>query len=219
MTSTVTLDPEPIPLDVKVVLFGDRELYYLLAADDPDFRAASSRCRPTSTTTSTARRRATTPIARLIGSIVKEHGLKPLDRGGVGARHRAGARLADDRDKLSMLVETHPRHRARGATIGRAGQAQLVTRDGRGAGHRRADPPRPTVCATAAQRDDPARHRADRHRGQQRRPDQRPVGAAARRLSRSGGRAGSPRACGSAPAASSTSSARSSSAGRCIPRA
>src|SRR5690606_38462768 len=35
---TQTLDPEPIPLDVKVVLFGDRELYYLLAAYDPDFR-------------------------------------------------------------------------------------------------------------------------------------------------------------------------------------
>ena len=35
--STQTLDPEPIPLDVKVVLFGDRQLYYLLAANDPDF--------------------------------------------------------------------------------------------------------------------------------------------------------------------------------------
>ena len=28
--STQTLDPEPIPLEVKVVLTGDRELYYLL---------------------------------------------------------------------------------------------------------------------------------------------------------------------------------------------
>src|SRR6185503_9243332 len=27
--STQTLDPEPIPLDVRVVLFGDRELYYM----------------------------------------------------------------------------------------------------------------------------------------------------------------------------------------------
>ena len=35
--STQSLDPEPIPLDVRVVLFGDRELYYLLAAHDPDF--------------------------------------------------------------------------------------------------------------------------------------------------------------------------------------
>ncbi len=37
LISTQSLDPEPIPLDVKVVLFGDRELYYMLAAHDPDF--------------------------------------------------------------------------------------------------------------------------------------------------------------------------------------
>ena len=29
--------PEPIPLDVKVVLVGDRQLYQLLMANDPDF--------------------------------------------------------------------------------------------------------------------------------------------------------------------------------------
>ena len=32
VVATQTLDPEPIPLDVKVILFGDRELYYLLSA-------------------------------------------------------------------------------------------------------------------------------------------------------------------------------------------
>ena len=36
LTSTVSLEPDAIPLDVKVVLFGDRLLYYLLAAFDPD---------------------------------------------------------------------------------------------------------------------------------------------------------------------------------------
>ena len=37
LISTVSLDPEPIPLDAKVALVGDRTLYYLLAAYDPDF--------------------------------------------------------------------------------------------------------------------------------------------------------------------------------------
>jgi len=32
MSSTVSLEPEPIPLDLKVVLLGDRQIYYLLAA-------------------------------------------------------------------------------------------------------------------------------------------------------------------------------------------
>jgi predicted ATP-dependent protease len=36
LTSTVSLEPDPIPLDVKVVLFGSRLLYYLLVALDPE---------------------------------------------------------------------------------------------------------------------------------------------------------------------------------------
>ncbi len=37
LVSTVSLEPQPIPLDVKVVLLGDRLLYYLLYQYDPDF--------------------------------------------------------------------------------------------------------------------------------------------------------------------------------------
>ena len=35
--STVSLEPEPIALDVKVVLIGERWLYYLLSDRDPEF--------------------------------------------------------------------------------------------------------------------------------------------------------------------------------------
>nr|MBS0019715.1 AAA family ATPase [Gammaproteobacteria bacterium] len=37
LVSTVSLEPEPIPLKVKVVLIGERMLYYLLQALDPEF--------------------------------------------------------------------------------------------------------------------------------------------------------------------------------------
>jgi predicted ATP-dependent protease len=37
LISTISLDPEPIPLEVKVVLVGERMLYYLLHAYDPEF--------------------------------------------------------------------------------------------------------------------------------------------------------------------------------------
>lgn len=36
LTSTVSLEPDPIPLKVKIILFGDRLLYFLLAAIDPE---------------------------------------------------------------------------------------------------------------------------------------------------------------------------------------
>ncbi len=36
LATTVSLEPDPIPPSLKEVLFGDRLLYYLLAALDPD---------------------------------------------------------------------------------------------------------------------------------------------------------------------------------------
>ena len=35
--STTTLKPEPIPLDIKVILIGERWLYYLLSHYDAEF--------------------------------------------------------------------------------------------------------------------------------------------------------------------------------------
>ena len=37
LMSSLSLEPEPIPLHLKVALVGDRELYYLLQFHDPDF--------------------------------------------------------------------------------------------------------------------------------------------------------------------------------------
>lgn len=45
---------EPIPIDLKVILLGDRMLYYLLADADPDFSPDFSRLPPTLTTKSNA---------------------------------------------------------------------------------------------------------------------------------------------------------------------
>ena len=38
LISTITLEPEPIPINVKVILIGERILYYLLHHYDPDFQ-------------------------------------------------------------------------------------------------------------------------------------------------------------------------------------
>ena len=40
LQSAALLEPEPVPLDVKVVLLGERKLFYLLQAMDPRFRQA-----------------------------------------------------------------------------------------------------------------------------------------------------------------------------------
>jgi lon-related putative ATP-dependent protease len=101
LISSQTLDPEPIPLDVKVVLFGDRELYYLLAAHDPDFPRLFKVQADFDDTIARSSEN-DNAYARLIASVVKEHGLKPLDATAVARVIDEGARLADDREKLSI---------------------------------------------------------------------------------------------------------------------
>ncbi len=103
LMSTQTLDPVPIPLDLRVVLFGDRELYYLLAAHDPDF----SRLFKVQADFDDSIARSPDndkAYARVIASIVKEHKLRAVDAEGVARIIEEGARLADDREKLSIEI-------------------------------------------------------------------------------------------------------------------
>jgi len=101
--STQTLDPEPIPLDVKVILLGERQLYYLLADNDPEFRGLF---KVQADFDDTIQRSAENDraYARVIASIVKEHKLQPVDAAGVARLIEEAARLADDRDKLSIEI-------------------------------------------------------------------------------------------------------------------
>ena len=102
--STVTLEPEPIPLNVKVVLFGDHMLYYLLAGQDPEFSEyfkveaefddVLKRARP-----------AETQYAAWIGEIARCSEVRPLDPGGVAAVIEHSSRMADDTERLSLRSE------------------------------------------------------------------------------------------------------------------
>jgi lon-related putative ATP-dependent protease len=103
LVSTQTLDPEPIPLDVRVVLVGDRELYYMLAAYDPDFPGLF-KVQADFDDTITRSAENDNSYARVIASIIKEHSLKPFDAGAVARIIDEGARLADDREKLSIEI-------------------------------------------------------------------------------------------------------------------
>jgi predicted ATP-dependent protease len=103
LVSAQTLDPEPIPLEIRVILFGDRELYYLLSAYDPDFsRLFKVQADFDDTISRTSEN--DQAYARLIASIVREHSLKPFDSSGVARLIDEGARLADDREKLSIEI-------------------------------------------------------------------------------------------------------------------
>ncbi len=103
LVSTISLQPDPIPLDVKVVLFGERLLYYLLCEYDPDVRDLFKVL--VDFEDDVARSEASeADFAALIGLIGLEEGLLPFDPGAVTRTIEHAARLAQDAEKLSLDI-------------------------------------------------------------------------------------------------------------------
>jgi predicted ATP-dependent protease len=97
------LEPRPIPLDLKVVLLGDRMLYYLLAELDPEFPALFKVAADFED--EVARDGGELPFAQLLARLIREEGLRPLDRGGVARLLEEAARLAGDAGKLTARID------------------------------------------------------------------------------------------------------------------
>ncbi len=101
LVSTVSLEPQPVPLDVKVVLIGERLLYYLLYQYDPDFGELFKV--ETDFNEETER----TPdnnllYAHLVASLARRNELRPFDREAVARVIERSARMAGDAEKLSV---------------------------------------------------------------------------------------------------------------------
>jgi predicted ATP-dependent protease len=101
LVSTISLEPEAIPLDLKVVLVGDRRLYYLLKEFDPEFSLLFKAAADFSETFD-RNAESTASYARLIATRTREQGLRPLDRQGVARIIEHSARMAEDGEKLSL---------------------------------------------------------------------------------------------------------------------
>ncbi len=103
VTSTISLEPEPIPLKVKVVLIGERLLYYLLCSLDTDF----SDLFKVEVDFDEELERSEENVAlyaRLIAAIAKREKLRPLNASGVARVIDEAARFSQDAERLSLRV-------------------------------------------------------------------------------------------------------------------
>jgi lon-related putative ATP-dependent protease len=98
---TTGLRPEPIPLHVKVLLFGNLYLYQLLHRYDEDFRKIF-KVRADFETDVPFSVRAANDYARFLARIAHEEKLPHFDASSVAAVVEFGARLADNQKKLSL---------------------------------------------------------------------------------------------------------------------
>ncbi|TEU09969.1 MAG: ATP-dependent protease, partial [Anaerolineales bacterium] len=97
---TATLEPEAIPLDVKVVIIGDARLYQLLFALDEDFRELF-KVKAEFATTMPRDRQGCLDYAALVGDVCREEGLGHFAPSAVARIIDQAARLASDQQKVT----------------------------------------------------------------------------------------------------------------------
>ena len=102
---TVTLEPEEIPLETKVILVGERFIYYLLYNYDIEFRELF---KIVSDMEDEIERSFETEFlyARMISTIVKKLSIPPVSKSGILRIIEESARYSGDKDKLSIHLRT-----------------------------------------------------------------------------------------------------------------
>jgi lon-related putative ATP-dependent protease len=104
LTSTVQIEPEPMALELKVVLIGERLVYYLLSQYDAEFPAlfkinADMESEIPRSAENTAH------YARLIATLARRDSLPPLSAAAVARIIEHASRLASDAQRLSTRTQ------------------------------------------------------------------------------------------------------------------
>ena len=103
LVSTVSLEPEPVPLQTKVFLIGDRLLYYLLQVYDPEFTELFKVAADFEDELERSPEN-TRLFARLLAMMASRDRLRPLDRAATARLIEACVREAGDAEKISASV-------------------------------------------------------------------------------------------------------------------
>lgn len=95
--------PQPIPIEVTVILIGTPDLYYALYAYDDDFRRLF-KIKADFVADMPATRENLGAFRNLLNAVVERDHLLPLTDGGAAALAEFGSVLAEDQDRISVRM-------------------------------------------------------------------------------------------------------------------
>jgi lon-related putative ATP-dependent protease len=104
LISTVTLKPEPIPLDLKIALVGDRILYYLLVQYDPEF-SELFKVQADFETEVVWDEGNQVLFAKMFATMAKKHLTKPFSNEAVARVIEMSSREASDSERLNTRFQ------------------------------------------------------------------------------------------------------------------
>ena len=124
----ISLKPEPIPLNVKVLLLGDSEIYHALLALDPEFKKLfkiKSEFEESAPRTDANMLK----LANFVHSFSKKEGMLPLDKGAMARVVEFASRMSEDKNKLSTKFNEIGEIVAESSTWARLSRKKIVTQD------------------------------------------------------------------------------------------
>lgn len=124
----VSLKPEPIPLDLKVILIGNANIYHTLLSLDSDFRKLF-RIKVEFEDDAPRTQENMLKLARFIHSFCQQEDLPHFDKTAVGRMIEYASRLADDKEKLSTRFNDLSEIIAEAATWAKLSKSKIVTKD------------------------------------------------------------------------------------------
>ncbi len=124
----VSLKPEPIPLDLKVILIGNAEIYHTLLSLDTDFRKLF-KIKVEFDDDAPSTEENALKFASFIHSFCSQEGLPHLDTKAVGRVIEYASRLANDKEKLSTKFNSLSEIVGEACTWAQMSKAKVVTED------------------------------------------------------------------------------------------
>ena len=122
----VSLKPEPIPLDLKVIIVGDEQIYQTLLAVDYDFRKLF-KIKVEFEDSSDNTEENMNKLARFIHGFCQQEQLPQLDPSAVAKIMEYSSRLADNQDKLSTRFNDLAQIIGEAATWAKMKKSKIVT--------------------------------------------------------------------------------------------
>ena len=104
LISTSSLEPEVIPLNLKIILFGDPLIYYILNQYDPEFEDLFKVAADFDS--SVTRSNTEEEYASLLATIARQEKLRPLNPQAIARVIEQSARLTGDAEKLSTHLRS-----------------------------------------------------------------------------------------------------------------
>ena len=122
----VSLKPEPIPLDLKVIMIGEENIYQSLLAMDSDFRKLF-KIKVEFEDDAPLNKENMNKLARFITGYCQQEQLPPLTREAVAKVIEYASKLADNQEKLSTRFNDLAQVIGEAATWARMGHSKTVT--------------------------------------------------------------------------------------------